>query len=78
MLPTNTPFLDFWCANSRKVKLNLNFVEVQNLNRIFWFEIYTHSNGHSVPQNAIAELRVPGIIFVSFTAHNRWCGWVSF
>ena len=48
-------------------------MEVQNLNQIFWFEIYTHFDGHSVPQDAIVELRVPRIIFVSFTAHNRWC-----
>ena len=56
MFPTNTPFSDFWCANSQKVKPNLNFVEVQNLNRIFWFEVYTPSDGHSVLQDAIAEL----------------------
>ena len=30
-------------------------MEVQNLNRILRFEVYAHSNGHSVPQDAIAK-----------------------
>ena len=36
---TNTPFSDFWYTDSRNVKPNLNFVEVQNLSRIFQFEV---------------------------------------
>ena len=70
MFSTNTPFSDFWCANSRNVKPNLNFVVVQSLNWILRFEVYAHSNGHSVPQDAIVEQRVPGAIFVPFIAHN--------
>ena len=52
---TNTPFSDFWCVDSRNVKPKLNFVVVQSLNWILRFEVYAHSNGHSVPQDAIAK-----------------------
>ena len=41
--------LNFCCADSRNFKLNMNFVELQNLNRILRFEVYAHSEGHSVP-----------------------------
>ena len=52
---------------------NLNFVEVQNLNRILRFDFYTHSDGHSMPQNAIAKQQVPRAIFVSLIArYRRW------
>ena len=34
---------------------NLNFMEVENLIRILQFEVYAHSNGHSVPQDAVVE-----------------------
>ena len=71
---TNTPFSDFWYTDSQNIKLNLNFMEVQNHNRILRFDVYTHSDGHPVPQeDAIVEQRVPRAIFVSFVAHNRWC-----
>ena len=30
-------------------------MEVQNLNRILWFEVYAHFDGHCMPQDAIAE-----------------------
>ena len=70
MFYTNTPFFDFWCADSRNVKPKLNFVVVQSLNWILRFKVYAHSNGHSVPQDAIVEQRVPGAIFVPFIAHN--------
>ena len=44
---------------------------MQSLNRILQFEVYAHSKGHSVPQDAIAEQQGPGAIFVSLIAHNR-------
>ena len=62
---TNSRFSDFWCTDSRNLKPNLNFVKVQNLNRILRFEVYAHSNGYSVPQNAIVEQRVPRAFFYS-------------
>ena len=65
MFSSNSPFFDYWCTDSRNVKLNLNFVKVQNLNWILWFEVYAHSNGHSMPQDAIVEQRVPKAIFYS-------------
>ena len=34
---------------------NLNFMEVENLIRILQFEVYAHSNGHSVPQDVVVE-----------------------
>ena len=34
-------------GRSQNFKPNLNFFKVQNLNRIFWFEVYAHSDGHS-------------------------------
>ena len=40
-------------------------MKVQNLNWILWFEVYAHSNGHSVPQDATVEQRVPRAIFDS-------------
>ena len=40
-------------------------MEVQNLNRILRFEVYAHSNGHSMPQDAIAKQWVLGAIFAS-------------
>ena len=36
---TNTPFSDFWCTDSRNVKLNMNFMEVQNHNQVLRFEV---------------------------------------
>ena len=38
---------------------------MQSLNRILQFEVYAHSKGHSVPQDAIAEQQGPGAIFDS-------------
>ena len=78
MFSPNTPFSDFCNVDSRNIKPKLNFVEVQNHNWILRFEVYAHSDDHSVPQDAIAEQRVPRAIFVSFIAHNRWCDLVSF
>ena len=40
-------------------------MEVQNLNRILWFKVYSHSNGPSVPKDALVEQRVLGAIFDS-------------
>ena len=45
--------------------MNLNFMEVQNLNQILWFEVYALTDGHSMPQDAIAKQQVLGAIFVS-------------
>ena len=74
MFSTISPFFDFRSTNSRKVKLNLNFVKVQNLNWVFRFEVYAHCNGHFIPQDAIAEQRIPRAIFVSLVACNRMAG----
>ena len=43
MFYTNTPFSNFWCADSRNVKPKLNFMVVQSLNWILQFEVYAHS-----------------------------------
>jgi len=48
----------------------MNFVEVQNLIRILWFEVYVHSNGHFVPQDAIVEQRVPRATFDSLIVES--------
>ena len=74
LFSTNTIFSDFWCADCRSIKPILNFVEVQNHNQILQFEVYAHSDGHSMPQDAIIEQRVTRAIFVSFIVENRWCG----
>ena len=47
-------------------------MKVQNLIRILQFEVYAHSNGYSVPQNAIVEQRVPRAIFYSLIVEGGY------